>query len=366
VASIKKRPDGVYRARYRDDADREHARHFARRADAQRWLDEQTAKLIGGTHVEPRQACTTVAEWCDTWLAGYQGHRTSTVTQAQVHLVRIRAEFGEQRLASIRPSQVRTWCAKLAAEGLAPSYFYALHGRLAQIYSDAVHDGLVAKSPCSRRTSPPAGKHRAYVATTEQIWALHDAMPEHLRAAVLLGAFAGLRLSEACGLRTGDVDFMRGVISPVVQFPDDPLKTETSMTPIPIGQSLALGLSAHVARWSSRSTILANELRRPLSPRTLQRACGLPARRFPTFRPGSGSRTCATTSPRYSSPAGRTSRWCRRGCGTRAPRPPWTPTPTYGPDSDDSTRAAIDAVLLARSERVSAGRARAAQDGPPS
>jgi hypothetical protein len=28
-----------------------------------------------------------------------------------VHLVRIRAEFGEQRLASIRPSQVRTWCA---------------------------------------------------------------------------------------------------------------------------------------------------------------------------------------------------------------------------------------------------------------
>lgn len=49
--------------------------------------------------------------------------------------------------------------------------------RLAQVFADAVHDGLVAKSPCSRRTSPTAGKQRPYVCTTEQMWALHDAMP---------------------------------------------------------------------------------------------------------------------------------------------------------------------------------------------
>ena len=44
------------------------------------------------------------------------------------------------------------------------------------------------------------------MATTEQVWALHDAMPEHLRSAVLLGAFAGLRVSEVSGLRLVDVD----------------------------------------------------------------------------------------------------------------------------------------------------------------
>jgi integrase len=54
------------------------------------------------------------------------------------------------------------------------------------------------------------GKQRPYVATTEQIWELHDAIPERYRAAVLLGAFAGLRVAEACGLRVADVDFMRG------------------------------------------------------------------------------------------------------------------------------------------------------------
>jgi integrase len=130
---------------------------------------------------------------------------------------RIKTAFGAMQLSAVRPSHVRTWTSQLAAEGLADSYVYALHARLSHIFSDAVHDGIVAKSPCSRRTSPGAGKRRAYVATTEQVWALHDQMPEHLRAGVLLGAFAGLRLAETCGLRVADVDFMRGIVSPAVQ-----------------------------------------------------------------------------------------------------------------------------------------------------
>ena len=36
MASIKKREDGQWRARYRDDAGKEHAKHFGRRVDAQR------------------------------------------------------------------------------------------------------------------------------------------------------------------------------------------------------------------------------------------------------------------------------------------------------------------------------------------
>jgi hypothetical protein len=50
------------------------------------------------------------------------------------------------------------------------------------------------------------------------VWEMVDAMPEHLRPAVLLGAFAGLRVGEVCGLRLADVDFVRGVVYPKVQF----------------------------------------------------------------------------------------------------------------------------------------------------
>jgi integrase len=155
------------------------------------------------------------------------------------------------------PVQVREWLARLREEYAATTV--GSHYRtLVQFMSDAVHDGVLAKSPCSRRTSRGTVKQRPYVATTEQVWALYDAMPGRLRTAVLLGAFVGLRSAEACGLRVADVDFMRGVVHPAVQYPAEPLKTETSRTPVPIPQDLALSLSEHVARWPAE-TILTGD-----------------------------------------------------------------------------------------------------------
>lgn len=54
MASIKKRPDGRWRARYRDASGREHAKHFARKVDGQRWLDGQTAAIVAGQYVDPK------------------------------------------------------------------------------------------------------------------------------------------------------------------------------------------------------------------------------------------------------------------------------------------------------------------------
>jgi integrase len=275
MASIAKRPDGRWRARYRDPAGREHARHFPRKVDARRWLDEQTASLVAGTHVDPRTARTTVGQWCATWLAGYGTRRPSTVRQARVHIAQIVAEFGPMQLGAVRPSQVKGWTTKLGEQGYAPSTVYALHARLSQIYADAVHDGMVPRSPCSRRTSPPTAKQRPYFATTDQVWALHDAMPAELRAAVLLGAFAGLRVSEACGLRVSDVDFLRGVITPAVQYPAEPLKTEISLTPIPVPRELCTALAAHLERWGIGDHVLpgeAGESGRQCGPWVLERA----------------------------------------------------------------------------------------------
>jgi integrase len=56
------------------------------------------------------------------------------------------------------------------------------------------------------------------LATTEAVWQLHDALGERYRAGLLLAAFAGLRLGEVCGLRVADVDFMRGIVNPAVQY----------------------------------------------------------------------------------------------------------------------------------------------------
>lgn len=270
MASIKKRDDGVWRARYRDDAGKEHARHFKRKVDAQRWLDEVTASVVSGTYVDPKTAKMTVGEWCDVWIAGYATRRTSTVRQAKVHLKVIRERFGSTRLSAVKPSDVKAWTVSLS-ETYAPSTAYAIYRRFSQVMADAVHDGIIPRSPCSRRTSPPQAKQRPYVATTAQVWALHAAMPEHLRAAVLLGAFVGLRVSEAVALRVDDVDFMRGIVRPEVQYPAEPLKTETSRTPIPIPNELSLLLAANVEQYGG-TTIVTNELGRPTTPYAVERA----------------------------------------------------------------------------------------------
>lgn len=226
MANIAKRSDGRWRARYRDAAGNEYDRHFQRKVDAQRWLDEIAASQVRGDYVDPKTARTTVGEWSESWLPGYRTRRPRTVRQAQVHLKLIVAAFGPMQLSAVKPSQVKAWTARLKAEGRADSYVYALHARLSQLMSDAVHDGVIARNPCSRRTSPGTGSQRPYVATTHQVWSLHDAMPAGLRPAVLLGGFAGLRLAAAAALRPEDVDLMRGVISPVIQWPAEPLKSE--------------------------------------------------------------------------------------------------------------------------------------------
>lgn len=79
MASIKRRPDGVWRARYRDPAGKEHAKHFRRKVDAQAWLDDTTAKLVTGMWVPPARQKLTVGQWCDQWLEGYATRRPGTV-----------------------------------------------------------------------------------------------------------------------------------------------------------------------------------------------------------------------------------------------------------------------------------------------
>ncbi|KZM70825.1 tyrosine-type recombinase/integrase [Nocardia terpenica] len=273
-----------WRARYVDDQGEEHTQRFDRKADAQSWLDKATASLEQGTHVAPRDAQRTVQQWCDEWIKGYERHRGTTVDLARAHIKHIVAEFGDLPLSKVRPSAVKAWTAKLktkgledstkgledSTKGLEDSTIYALHSRLSQILGDAVHDGLLHRNPCSRRTSPPAGRQKVYVATTEQIWQLHDSMPEHLRVAILLGAFSGLRIAEVSELRVRNVDFIRGIVHPKQQWKERPLKTKASDAPIPIPHELTLMLSASVEKWPG-DHMVCDEFGKPVSPWTLGR-----------------------------------------------------------------------------------------------
>lgn len=349
MPSIQKRENGKWRARYRDAAGKEHARHFPRKVDAQRWLDGVTASVVVGTYVDPVTAKMTVGEWCDRWLEGYAVNRPSSVRQAKTHVAAIKREFGTTMLSAVKPSGVKAWTVKLAAEGKAPSTVYAMYRRLSHIMGDAVHDGVIPRSPCSRRVSPPMGKQRPYVATTEQVWALHDAFPEHLRGAVLLGAFAGLRVAEAAGLRSVDVDFIRGVVNPAVQYPAEPLKSETSKGAVPIPNDLALMLSACVALGRGEY-VVTDPFGQQTSPWAIERAMRDVRASVPGLPVGFRHHDLRHYFASSLIDAGlsvKVVQACLRHASAT------TTLNTYGhlfPDADESARAAIKKIVMARTD----------------
>lgn len=361
MASIKRRPNGVWRARYRclgcekhTKGPGEHSKHFKRKTDGQAWLTGQVSALARGEWQDPATAKVTVRQWCEQWLEGQSGNRVTTAATARAHVKLIVAEFGNTPLSAVRPSQVRAWTARLK-QTYSDAYVYALYRRLAQIMGDAAHDGLILRSPCSRRTAPSRPEQRPYVATLEQVWALHDALPAHLAPAILLGAFAGLRISEAVGLRVADVDFMRGVITPAVQYRDRPLKTPGSASPVPIPQELSLMLSAAVKHatdlaGAKATHVVSNRLGRPTTRQAVEEAIvaarteveGLPEGfRHHDLRHFYASALIA---------AGRdikTVQKCLRHASAV------TTLDTYGhlfPDADESARVAVAGLLAARPE----------------
>jgi hypothetical protein len=121
MASIARRPDGQWRARYRDAAGKEHSKHFARKTDAQRWLDEVTAAVVTGQYVDPRSGRVTFREYAELWRSA-QVHRPSTQEHVEERLRRhVYPVLGDRPLSSIRPSHIQAWVKSLT-EQLAPQH----------------------------------------------------------------------------------------------------------------------------------------------------------------------------------------------------------------------------------------------------
>ena len=110
MTNIAKRSDGKWRARYRDDAGKQHARHFRRKVDAQRWLDEVTAAVVTGQYVDPKAGRITFREYAEHWRQA-QVHRPSSAAHVEGMLRRhAYPTFGDRQLSTILPSMTRNIC----------------------------------------------------------------------------------------------------------------------------------------------------------------------------------------------------------------------------------------------------------------
>src|SRR5262245_7296342 len=109
MASIKKRPDGRYRARYRDDAGTEHSKHFQREREAQAWLDSVTASMVRGDYVDPKAGKIKFGEFADQWLEAQtfdDSTREAVTSRLKVHIL---PTFKDMELRAVRSSRVQAW-----------------------------------------------------------------------------------------------------------------------------------------------------------------------------------------------------------------------------------------------------------------
>lgn len=199
--------------------------------DARAALTLARAEKVRGTFVPPAQAraerramieqaerdAVTLAQWAQEWLAHLSekgGAESSIVTHRSVLRAHVLPVLGQARLIDIESSDIDELIAgvrarpskrnpKAKANGVAPNVLRTLRACL----NVAVKRGLLPVSPV--RAEAPARRVRPVdpdgdVATPEEIEAMTQAMPEHMRIAVQLAAWCSLRLGEVLGLQRGD------------------------------------------------------------------------------------------------------------------------------------------------------------------
>lgn len=209
MASIKRRRDGKWRARYRDDAGKEHAQHFARKVDAQTWIDGVTASQVRCDYVDPRRARLTVRAWADQWMSGRVHLKPKTIVGYESLLkTRIGPRWNEVRLSQVTHAEVVAWVASMRAEGLSASRTRQAYHLFGSILDAAVRDRRLASNPASGVDLPrlPKSEHR-YLDHSE-LAELARACVEYELLVLVLG-YCGLRYGEAAALRVRRVDTKR-------------------------------------------------------------------------------------------------------------------------------------------------------------
>lgn len=208
MASIAKRPNGSWRARYRDGEGREHSKHFTRKIDAQQWLDVVTASVVRGDYVDPRAGRTTFRDFYAAW-APLQLWESGT--RENMDLVVKQATFADMEMRRIRRTHVEAWIKHMVASGMAPRTVRTRSGHARSVFRAAVRDRVIPLDPSEGVRLPRvrSAEHAMEIPTTEQVGALFRAAEPWFRVVIGLGAFAGLRIGESNGVQARDVDFLR-------------------------------------------------------------------------------------------------------------------------------------------------------------
>ena len=209
MGNVSKRPNGRWRARYRDPAKREHARDFSRRLDAERWLATVETAKSRGEWLDPALGKITFGVWAERWLAGQsQLRRTTHDRYSRLLAHQVLPTWERVPINEIRHAEVVAWVSGLVAKGYAPATVRQAHRVFSLAITLAVRDGRLSRNVAQGVRLPRVTRQEQTFLTHDQVSRLAASAGSH-ELHVRFLAYTGLRWGEFAALRVKNVDLMR-------------------------------------------------------------------------------------------------------------------------------------------------------------
>lgn len=207
MASVEKRPNGQWRARWREyPGGPQRARHFPRKIDAEQHIVEVQHRLMTGAYVSPKAGGMTIRAFAEEWTGRRTWEPATADRIARELRLHILPKLGDRPLSSLRRSHVEEWAKGLP---LATSSARMVYETLSNMLSAAVDDERLARNPAKGARLAKVEEVPFVPLTADEVRGVSHAMTEHVRAGVLTVAGTGLRQGELFGLGVDQVDFMR-------------------------------------------------------------------------------------------------------------------------------------------------------------
>jgi integrase len=299
---VRKLPSGKYQASFIGPSGiRQTApQTFRTKTDANRWLSTVEADLSRGTWLDDSLGRQPFGDYARAWLRDNPRmgprYRETCTRNLRLHMTALE----DIPLRALIPPVIREWYAaamrgKGGRTSIQQSYRF-LHAVLAT----AVRDGAIPSNPAN---IPGAGTDRAKerpVASVAQVVTLIEAITPRYRAAVLLGAWCGLRRGEIIALIPQDIDLNAGTVTvrtnrvellETRQAFDGPPKTDAGKRTITVPPHVLPILEAHMREWSGPDRVFIGRDGKPMRGDAVRQAftrarrkAGMPGFRFHDLR----------------------------------------------------------------------------------
>lgn len=217
VRTIRSASDGKgsrWRARYVDERGREHAKGFARKVDAQKWLDQQVSDQVTGTWTDPKLSGQTFGLLAERWIATKATRAPKTVAGYRSLLdTLILPRWADVSLRDVAFDDLQQWVSGLSVNGstrfegngLSASRVIQAHQVVAAVLRYAVKAKHLPANPADDIELPRKREAGQRYLTHEQLHRLAVASGR-FRTLVLVLGYCGLRFGEAAGLCVSDVN----------------------------------------------------------------------------------------------------------------------------------------------------------------